>query len=326
VAEQLPIKARLNPLSIEQARVQLSAGIEDRLSELQHLNGWRRSFDFVFFPFLWLCGAILTQISYTMLASKMGLLLRLIGLFLSAIGLHAFGLLIHEGIHYTLFTRKFWNRWISVALGGAVLISFTAYQVLHLRHHQYLGDPRDPDDYHNYTNRLTLVWMLHYMRLTIGAFLYIILIPFVAYGHASKIERKRILVEYSLLGLAYIWVLTAFPFETILHVWLIPLIPVGYMTNIRGFTQHGITDAKDPFLASRSIHTNPVIAFCVLHENYHLEHHLFPEVPSYQLERLHKLIWNRLPRVVSSSYLGFLVQFFRATPTLDETPIGLIKK
>jgi fatty acid desaturase len=66
------------------------------------------------------------------------------------------------------------------------------------------------------------------------------------------------------------------------------------------------------------------VGFFLLHENYHLEHHLFPEVPSYHLPRLHRLIWLRLPRVVSGrSYLGFLARFLRATPRLDETPIGL---
>ena len=70
---------------------------------------------------------------------------------------------------------------------------------------------------------------------------------------------------------------------------------------------------------------NPLIAFFLLNENYHLEHHLFPEIPSYHLPRLHQLIWPKLPRAVSGhSYLAFLATFFRATPRMDETPIGLV--
>jgi len=109
-----------------------------------------------------------------------------------------------------------------------------------------------------------------------------------------------------------------------LVAWFIPLLIVGTMTAIRGFTQHGITDAADPYIASRTILPNPVVGFFLLHENYHLEHHLFPEIPSYHLPKLHQLVWRKLPRAVSGrSYLGFLVRFLQATPRMDESPIGL---
>jgi fatty acid desaturase len=188
----------------------------------------------------------------------------------------------------------------------------------------YLGDRRDPDDYHNYTRDRTLLWLLHYVRLLFGAFLYVLLIPMMAYRHGTPRERRRIIIEYSLLGLAYTLLFVAVPHKLLLQVWIIPLVIVAYMVNIRGFTQHGLTDAGDPLLASRSIEASRAVAFCLLNENYHLEHHLFPEIPSYNLARLHALVWSRLPRALTgSSYLGFLGSFFRATLTRDETPIGL---
>jgi hypothetical protein len=48
-------------------------------------------------------------------------------------------------------------------------------------------------------------------------------------------------------------------------------------------------------------------------------------VPSYHLHELHELIWRRLPRAVSGrSYLAFLGAFLKATPRMDETPIGRV--
>jgi len=79
-----------------------------------------------------------------------------------------------------------------------------------------------------------------------------------------------------------------------------PLLLMGALTAIRGFTQHGITEASDPYLASRTMLPSPMVAFFLLNENYHLEHHLFPEVPSYHLPALHELIWPKLPRAVSA--------------------------
>jgi len=43
------------------------------------------------------------------------------------------------------------------------------------------------------------------------------------------------------------------------------------LTAIRGFTQHAITEASDPYLASRTMIPNPVVEFFLLSENYHLD-------------------------------------------------------
>ena len=93
-----------------------------------------------------------------------------------------------------------WNWMASVLLGSTFLMSFSAYRVLHLRHHRYLGDPRDPDDYHNYSRSRPLVWCLHFVRLTMGPVLYVCLIPVLALKHGSLAQRKLIGIEYTLLA------------------------------------------------------------------------------------------------------------------------------
>jgi fatty acid desaturase len=166
---------------------------------------------------------------------------------------------------------------------------------------------------------------MHFMRLLCGAFLYLLLIPILGLRHGTPPQRRRIFAEYILLAVIAAVVFWLVPGEVLLWGWLSPVVLVGYMTNLRGFTQHGITEAADPFLASRTMKPNALVAFCLLNENYHLEHHLFPEVPSYHLHQLHEMIWPRLPRaVVGRSYWAFLGSFLRATLTLDPSPIGLI--
>jgi fatty acid desaturase len=243
---------------------------------------------------------------------------------LTAVVLNAFPLMVHEGMHGLLLPNRRANWILSTLLGGVFLMSFTSYRVLHTRHHHYLGDPRDPDDYHNYSRSRIAVWLLHFVRLAFGSLLYIVLIPVLAVRYGSPEQRKLILVEYTLLFTLYSLLLRRVPAHTLFTVWIAPLLLVGLFTAIRGFTQHGITDAHDPYLASRTMLANPVVAFFLLNENYHLEHHLFPEVPSYHLLALHCILWPQLPRVVTGrSYFAFLLAFLRATPHLDETPIGL---
>jgi len=232
---------------------------------------------------------------------------------------------MHEGMHGILFRNRRWNWLISTLLGSTFLMSFTSYRVLHIRHHRYLGDARDPDDYHNYSRSRVMVWCLHFVRLTLGPILYLFLIPLLALKYGSRAERQLICVEYTLLFTIYSAILRLFPARELLVVWFVPLVIMGIFVAIRGFTQHGITEASDPYLASRTMLPHPLVAVLLLNENYHLEHHLFPEIPSYHLRRLHQLIWPKLPRAVSGkSYLAFLGAFLRATPRLDETPIGLV--
>jgi fatty acid desaturase len=312
--------------SCQNARALVLEGIEDRVADLRKLKIPERLTDLAVFPVLWIVGAALAITAVRLMPADVPRYFLIgIGVVLSAIAINAFVLLMHEGMHGTLFANPFWNRWISVALGFTVLMSFTAYQVMHLRHHAYLGDPRDPDDYANYTTRPLRLWLMHLVRLAAGAFLYLLFIPVLGLRNGTPEQRRRILVEYALLGVTVVGVAWLVPGDVLLWGWGLPVVLVGYMTNVRGFTQHGIADASDPFTASRTMKPHPLVAFCLLNENYHLEHHLFPEVPSYHLRSLHDLIWPRLPRaVVGRSYLGFLMRFLRATLTLDRTPIGVI--
>jgi len=302
------------------ARRSLAQGLNQELAPLL-LTNWRKRLMEIF------CFVVLAIIGFGLSASGIATshwFLLLPGILVTALALNAFVLLMHDGMHFTLFRSRLWNSVSSVLLGSTFLMSFTAYRIMHTRHHKFLGDPRDPDDYQNYVRPRLLRWSLHFMRLTVGSLLYLALIPILALKFGTDQDRRRILAEYVFLLAVYSALVRFVPGEILLLVWFAPLLVVGSLTAVRGFTQHGITDATDPYLASRTVLPNPIVGFLLLHENYHLEHHLFPEVPSYHLPLLHRLIWRRLPRAVSSrSYLGFLARFFRATPKMDETPIGL---
>lgn len=324
--ERTPLsKASLSGGVTAEARAVVSVGIEPRIDRLRQFDLRKRLFEVCFFVALWLGGATLTlTFGFDAQGGPFAWSCYCLGIACSAIAINAFVLLLHEGMHGVLFRGPFWNRWVSVLLGAPVLMSFSAYRVMHLRHHTYLGDPRDPDDYRNHTRSRFVLWSMHYLRLALGAFLYLLLIPRLAWRHGSGKDRRQVLEEYLFLGALCAVVALTVPGWAILHGWFVPAVLVGYMINVRGFTQHGITDAEDPFLASRSIQAHPVVAFCLLYENYHLEHHFYPEVPSYHLPELHRLLWPRLPRAVTGkSYLAFVVRFLRATWARDETPIGL---
>ncbi len=313
-------------LTHQQVRETVSQGLETEIRALRIPNLGKRLLELTFFPGMMIVGMLLIGQGRAGAGPFEGYGLWILGTIMTALAINALVLLLHEGMHLTLLPSAIANRWASVALGATFLMSFTAYKIMHIRHHDFLGDPRDPDDYHNYTDSQVLVWMMHYSRLLIGSFLYIFLIPFFAFRYGTRQDRIDIVIEYALLGFLYSALWQLVPHDVLFWHWFIPLVIVGYMVNIRGFTQHGITDAHDPYLASRSIYPNRVVSFLLLNENLHLEHHLFPEIPSYNLPKLNRLIGDRLPRkVTGTSYLGFMFTFLKRTFKMDESIIGLNK-
>ena len=64
------------------------------------------------------------------------------------------------------------------------------------------------------------------------------------------------------------------------------------------FTQHAglARNIKDHRLISREMYLNPILSFLYWKMEYHLTHHMFPTVPSYNLDKLHHHIKDQLPK------------------------------
>ena len=79
------------------------------------------------------------------------------------------------------------------------------------------------------------------------------------------------------------------------------LLPFVYGTTFMQtihFMQHaGLqNNVKDHRLSVRTVKLNPIFSFLNWNMEYHLEHHMFPTVPSYNLKKLNKVIKDQLPQ------------------------------
>ena len=134
--------------------------------------------------------------------------------------------------------------------------------------------------------------------------------------------RRRLAEEYAVLLARAVPVALWVPGDLLVGAWLVPMLVVAAITQVRAFAQHTLTDPSEPLLAARSMRPAALVSYLMLHENYHLEHHLLPRVPSYHLPELGRLLEPRLPRrVVGSSYLALVARFLWAARTMDETPV-----
>ena len=102
-------------LTTAQARARLAARLDGELEPLRNLSTFARVRELMFFVALLGLGIALTLTGgmQALPVAAVWVLLPVVGISCSAVGLNAFVLLLHEGMHHTLFRLPRWNRWIS---------------------------------------------------------------------------------------------------------------------------------------------------------------------------------------------------------------------
>ena len=199
------------------ARGLVSAGVEPQIAQLQHLPRQRLA-ELAFFPLLWAAGAVLTLFALRLHGPPRYAAYGA-GLVTSAVAVNGFVLLLHEGC-----TPR-------SSPAAPQPVGFRGPRRLRADFVQRIPGPapppshlprrrRDPDDYHNYSASPRLVWMLHYVRLAVGAFLYVLLIPLLARRYGRQQERRRVTQEYAVLALGWGVAFAVVPIGVLVHAWL----------------------------------------------------------------------------------------------------------
>lgn len=295
-------------------------GIEAEIEACHHISHTRRIAEVAPFLMLYLAGAWLADAAggrWWMLAA---------GILVMGVSMNTLGILIHDGLHGLLARDAWANRFWSFLCGVPLLVSASAYRKTHTDHHFEFGRRADFGTYRQHLGRPVLVWCAYLLQLMLGSVLYILLIPVLGMRGASWKTRALIVFELTLIAAWVLWLVQTFPAEVWLTYWIVPSLVMMALTNVRGLASHALGDMEDIYLSSRTIRSNALVRFLFLHENYHLEHHLFPQVPSYHLERAHRVVWGRLPRALySPSYHEFLLGFFRCLRGLSLAPLGVLR-
>ncbi|MFK8043582.1 fatty acid desaturase family protein [Congregibacter sp.] len=242
-------------------------------------------------------------------------------------------ILMHEAGHKTLFKTQKLNEVLGQWLGAyPVLGDCDAYGASHREHHRLAGTDQDPDlpNYRKYpiaadSFRRKLLrdvtgqtGVRQLTSLLSGAGNRIMMRS----GEGNSALRQGLIANAALL--AVLWLCGA--------TWLYLLWVAAYLTSyplvarIRQVAEHGNVTAlyeMDPRGNTRTTRANWLerLILCPNNVNFHIEHHLLPSVPLWQLENLHKELSARgfyedYPDAVADGYWSVIK---RVVPDFDRS-------
>jgi fatty acid desaturase len=216
--------------------------------------------------------------------------------------MHALGILIHDFSHYRFVSSKKVSEWVGdVLLAWPLGTTVDGYRRNHLAHHRYTNTEQDPDWVVKFgTREFTFPQPWQYVLANLAGYFI---------GTSSWRDLRNIMKRlkggpvvarsYRIARLSfYVAVAVALTLTGtwigFLLYWIVPYFSALLMLlYIRSVAEHfGSMEYDHELTSSRTIYPHHwEKAFFAPHNvNYHLDHHLYPSVPFYNLKKLHALL------------------------------------
>ena len=228
--------------------------------------------------------------------------------------------LAHDAAHYRLFRSRWLNDLVGRALATPVGISMRTYRVVHRLHHNHLYGLQDPDiplhgGYPRGRRYLIRKLLLDLSgRTAPKTFAYFLGAPAIndevpaadrpqrdrlndtAPALRRAARQDRVLVVAFHLAAPLLAVVSGYGLAYLV-LWIVPLCTVlQALLRFRAICEHGaVRDEQSPLLAART-NLGPAWLLWYLFPyqvNYHIEHHLYPAIPHYNLAACHREMRQR---------------------------------
>ena len=217
--------------------------------------------------------------------------------------MHALAILMHDATHYRFLNNRQWSDFVTnVFTMYPLFTNIDNYRNNHLRHHRHLNTEDDPDWVAKLgvkaftfpkTKREFLLTIFSYLTLYRGlsdAIWFFKRFQNPQKGEKQAKDKKQlifVIILFAILTLGGWW-----PYY--LMFWVVPYLSTFFMFQyIRSVAEHfGELEYDHLLNSTRTVKPNWLERFLLAPHNvgYHLEHHLYPGVPFYNLGKLHHLL------------------------------------
>jgi fatty acid desaturase len=228
--------------------------------------------------------------------------------------------LTHQALHHTGFAFPALNKLCGIAMGLPMLVSYHEYRIDHLRHHALLGTPEDRE-FFNYGAQkpkllaalLRFFMLKHYAQFccrVVDAWLGRPVGDYPA-RYQSRVRNFYLLATLTLLCLGSVCVVVGSVRPVL--IWFASLLLVASPLHaIIELPEHHLCDRSSTsvFHNTRTIRSNRFMSWLTNNNNFHMEHHLWPNVPVHRVHRLHDRYLG-MAQHVEAGYLDFLRRAWR---------------
>jgi len=240
-------------------------------------------------------------------------------IFIVATQQHALFVLAHEAAHYRLFPNRRVNDFLGQLFAATAGLSMCSYRVIHRLHHNHLYGDQDPDialhgGYPRGKSYLLRKLGADLLGLTAWkTYRYFLGSPAAnthtgvaqrplddtlpALRQAARNDRGLVAFVQVILPASVIFLFGWEGLAMYVLLWIVPAVTaLQAILRIRAIFEHGAPAGYESALkAARTTMTGPMLRLILFphHVNYHIEHHLYPAVPHYNLPLLHAKLKQR---------------------------------
>lgn len=211
-------------------------------------------------------------------------------------------IVMHDACHFTLYKSRASNIFIGRLCEAFLGTSFAKFRAAHFEHHRYCGTVKDTAEgnFRKLEGCSPLYFIYHMLRPLFG-FGYLDALKYYAKYDSMETAQKRLpfqtpwfirVIMTLVVQLLIIIIATGFWQQPVLII-VYPLIAATFgifFSRLRGLAEH-VSHYSTPlrgecFVRTHSANWFDEIFFYCLNMNYHLEHHLYPAIPSANLSKV----------------------------------------
>ena len=219
--------------------------------------------------------------------------------------MHALAILMHDATHYRFLKNRKWNDIITnVTTMYPLFTSLEQYRQNHLRHHKHLNTEHDPDwvsklgveAFQFPKTKKEFLWIVFsYLTLYRGvrdAIWFLKRFSAPQKKQPAQAGNKALRLAFYIVLFTVLTVFGLWKYFAL--YWVAPYLSTFFMFQyVRSVAEHfGELEHDHALTSSRTVKANALERFFFAPHNvgYHLEHHLYPGVPFYNLPALHQLL------------------------------------